>query len=126
MRDFLQYCSDELRSSQRSCNEILQDLRKRGLCTAFLEQVNSMEGSLQNRLKHSVKQFQDPQLQNLVLDFSERFGTTSLEQQIQCFETLRQRCSNEYELQREREQQESKLILNLSICSGAAIVILLL
>ena len=126
MRDLLQFCSDELKTSQRTCNEIIQKALKKGICDFFLSSADSLESTLQNRLFLAAKEFGDPELQGIAISFAEHFGTTDSEQQLQCFQLLRQRCDHEYEQRRKTALQDEQLIIRLSISCGAALVILLL
>ena len=126
MREFLQFCSDELKTSQRSCDEIIQKSLDKGICVQFLSNVYSLDGTLQNRLLLAARQFDDSELQGIAMTFAEHFGSTDLEQQLQCFESLRQRCDHEYEQRRATVLQNEQLIVKLSISCGAALVILLL
>ena len=122
---FFQLCLEELQSDQRNCEEILQRIQERGICTSFISQVLSRE-SVKEGLYFAENQLSDGYLQEIIRDFALCFGAADLDQQLYRINHFINVCEREYEQLRTTAQQEGQLSLNLSIFGGAALFILLL
>ena len=121
---FFQLIREELENSLKPCEEILADIAQCANCR-FLQEYKQAQGSLRQRLLYSAQQLEGTQ-QVLALRFAQRFGTASVEIQLESLAVLERSCQRELEQSIQLAEREGSLSLNLGTLAGAAIAILLI
>ena len=122
---FFQLIREELENSLKPCEEILADIESQCANCRFLQEYKQAQGSLRQRLLHSAQKLEGNQ-QILALRFAQRFGTASVEIQLECLAVLERSCQRELEQSIQLAEREGSLSLNLGTLAGAAIAILLI
>ncbi len=123
---FLQLLQEELQNTMKSCEEILLSLGKHCRNLELLQHYEQAEGTVQQRLLHSAEALSDPTMKEVAQRFAQRFGTASVEIQLDSFHAMEQQCQQELERRREKAGREGSLVVSLSVLGGAAVSILLL
>lgn len=126
MQQLLQLVAEELQDSLRSCEEILVSLQDSFSDFLFLQDYFRQDGSVQQRLRAAAQTLTDPKLREIALRFAARFGTASLEIQLESIHRLEQLCAAELQRRWEQTEKSGTLSLQLGLLCGAAAAILLL
>lgn len=122
---FFQLIREELENSLKPCEEILAEIESQCENCRFLREFKQSQGNLRQRLFHSAQQLKGNQ-RILALRFAERFGTASLEVQLESLSALERNCQRELEESIQIAERDGTLYLNLGTLTGAAIAILLM
>lgn len=122
---FFQLIREELENSLKPCEEILAEIESQCTNCRFLQEYKQAQGSLRQRLLYSAQQLNGNQ-QILARRFAQRFGTSSVEIQLESLAVLERSCQRELEQSIQLAEREGSLSLNLGTLAGAAIAILLI
>lgn len=126
MQQLFQLVAEELQVSLRSCEDILASLQDSFDAFPFLQAYFRQNGSVQERLRTAAQTITDPKLREIALRFAVRFGTASLEIQLESIRRLEQLCAAELQRRQEKTEKNGTLSLQLGLLCGAAMAILLL
>ncbi len=123
---FFQLIREELESSLRPSEEILQNISEQCKKCCFLQNYFKAEGSVQQKLLMAAEQLIDPKQRNIALRFAGRFGTVSADIQLESIAALERSCQEELDSSKELARKEGQLSVHFGLLAGAAAAILLL